>query len=129
MADEKKFELGLSVSDEVVKDMVRTAVAKSLGNADAIVTNIINSAFESKSRESYGNKTVWQEVVEKTIRDRAQECFAEWMKQNDAKIKEAFAARLKKDRASVIAKIVDGLVSGMTQFGATVRLHVIDKDG
>lgn len=133
MADEKKLELGIAVSEDLVKKLVIDAVAKSLGNAETIVESIVKSAMEAPGRDHYGGygnqkMTLWQQQVEELIRKRATEVFQEWLKQHDAMIREALMKALTKDKAGVIAKIVANLSSGLTNFGATVRLDVLDRE-
>ena len=73
----------VSISKDLVKDIIdvkmREAISDALGkNPEALISAVVKTAL-GKNERSYSSSTIFQEGVNKMIREAAQERFKEWL--------------------------------------------------
>lgn len=114
--------LSVQIPGQLIDDIVRAEIVRSLGNKEALVAAVVKQAM-AKGASSY-SKSVFQEEVEESIRDAATEIFKEWLAENKATVREALIKHLKDNRGKVIAQLVDSLCENIGTHGVHVEMKL-----
>lgn len=112
-------EIGIHVPQQMIEDLVRAAVVRELGGQKELIEGIVNAALTMK-KDSYSNKTLFQETVTTMIQKVAKEAVSEWVDANKDRIKAAFQKHLNSRDGQAMKKLVDGMVDGIGRYSVNV---------
>lgn len=113
-------QIGISVPNQLIEDLVRAAVVRELGQQEKLIEGIVSAALKQKE-SSYDKETLFQKMVSKMIRDVAEESVHEWVQQNRERIQTAFIAHLNSPSGEVVTKLVSGMVDGLSNYSVRVN--------
>ncbi len=128
------LDLASSELGRLVQAQIQAAVAETLGkDPRLLVEAVVNKALQEPSRSGgYGTerKTIFQDEVERMIRDEAIAAFREWLEGKRETFRELIRARLEgADGRSTLDTLIDGLAGAFTQnlhVGVTLNLPRLD---
>lgn len=116
-------EIGITVPQQMIEDLVRAAIVRELGGQQALIEGIVTQALQAK-KDSYSHSpTIFQDQVAKMIRGVAEEAVKDWIEQQRDRIKAAFVKHLQSKDGLAVKKMVDGLVDGVSRYNIGVKFE------
>jgi len=116
-------EIGITVPQQLIEDLVRAAIVRELGGQQALIEGIVNQALQAKKDSYRGSPTIFQEQVQKMIRGVAEEAVRDWIEQQRERIKAAFMKHLQSRDGLAAKKLVDGLIDGVARYSVSVNFN------
>lgn len=117
----------LSLPMELIKPAidvhVKAAIAQALGKSDEIITKMVNSLMQQQvdsegkpSSSSYGERQTWLDwAVGNAVRTVVNETLIKSIAEQEAKIREAIEAEMRKSKSPLIQTLISSMASGIAK--------------
>lgn len=110
----------MTVPRDIIDAQVKAAVAIALGkDPEALVRAVVESAMSAK-KNSYDRETVWQDEVNKMIREVATEQFRAWLVEQKPAIAKLIRTKLAKDTKDLLDKVTTKMAEGFSNLYLSV---------
>ncbi len=122
-------EMKMELPTQMIEDTIRAEMVRSImasGGHEKMLRAVVKEALEKTDR--YDRETVFQKAINKLIRKKAEEAFAEWIEENGEAVKAALIKELNKGRQARIRKIASDITDGLTQITPTVDLKFAKRE-
>ncbi len=122
-------QIGISIPQQLIEDIVRAEMVRSLGNQEALIEGIVKAAMSAKDPNSYSSRdqTLFMLQAQKMIREVATAALAEWIEQNREKIKAALLRHLQSRDGAPVKKLVDSFCENLGRYSIGVSFNWKDS--
>lgn len=119
---DKSTQVLFEVPREVIDAQVKAAVVRALteGQTERLIDAVVQAAMTQK-KDSYSRSTIWDEQVNKMIREAAKDAFQEWLEEHRGVIRDKVRQKMEARKGAFITKITDSIAEAMT---AGVRIDM-----
>lgn len=118
-------QVGISIPTQLIEDIVRAEIVRSLGDQTALIEGIVRAAITAKQPNSYSDRdpTIFMKQAQEMIRKVATEALQEWIEQNRQKIKDALFRHLQSKDGAPVKKLVESFTEGLGRYSISVGFN------
>ena len=117
-------EVQIRIPEQLITTLVEAEIAKTIGQSEQIVKEVVRSAFSQKVDNYSHSDTIFGAEVKKAIRTMALEIWREWMLEHRDEVRMALLKELEVGKGKRIKEMVDQMLEKMTQWDLHVDLRL-----
>lgn len=117
-------EVQIRIPEQLITTLVEAEIAKTIGQSEQIVREVVRSAFSQKVDRYSTSNTIFGAAVKKAIREMALEIWREWMLDHRDEVRKALLKELEAGKGRRIKEMVDQMLEKMSEWDLHVDLRL-----
>ncbi len=120
-------EIKIDIPQNLIEDTIRAEMIRQMPNKEAIMSEVIRKAMQTKREHYSSSKTVFQEEFEKQIMETVRTIIGGWIELHKKELSDHLVKYLTKGKNEFLNKFAEALINGVTKYSIGININLKDE--